>query len=504
MTARTRLVACFAAVMLGLSVLHAARGPADVAAAAIQLQLADALFGQGEYRGALGVYRHIVGVDEPDLRARARSGTVRAALRLGEFNLAATHAVALRDASPEDPATLALYGDSLWALGLFAEAEEAYRTSLALGPAYPRARHGVAKALATRNQLGPALEEARTALAAAPGDLELHHTVGYILERMRRYDEAAVALGNYLSLLPLGDRGEKVAWCQNEIAFLRSFGRARPFDTDEGDEGRQHTVPFRLVKDKIVVEARINGRETVDFAVDTGAEQTVITEKTARRLGISGLGQTLSAGVGLIGFRGMQIARLGSVAIGSLRVRNVPCLIKTPAISGLPMGELESLSPLAMGLSVQVDYRTRRLTLGPLPVDPSPAVYEMPLRMHRLATVQGMVNQQPASFIVDTGGEVISVSSTTARSLFRPAERRRIALRVYGTSGLDPDAYLMPGVTLAFDKMTLSNQSVVVLNLRAPSVLLGYQIGGILGHKLLGRYRVEIDLERSVLRLRDL
>jgi hypothetical protein len=44
----------------------------------------------------------------------------------------------------------------------------------------------------------------------------------------------------------------------------------------------------------------------------------------------------------------------------------------------------------------------------------------------------------------------------------------------------------------------------VVLNLRAPSVLLGYEVGGILGYRLLGKYRVEIDLQRSRLRLRDM
>jgi hypothetical protein len=36
-----------------------------------------------------------------------------------------------------------------------------------------------------------------------------------------------------------------------------------------------------------------------------------------------------------------------------------------------------------------------------------------------------------------------------------------------------------------------------------PSALLGYQVGGIVGHRFLSRYRVGIDLERSVLRLSE-
>ena len=41
------------------------------------------------------------------------------------------------------------------------------------------------------------------------------------------------------------------------------------------------------------------------------------------------------------------------------------------------------------------------------------------------------------------------------------------------------------------------------LNLDAPSALLGFQLGGIVGHKFLSKYRVGIDLEHSVLRLKN-
>jgi surfactin synthase thioesterase subunit len=38
---------------------------------------------------------------------------------------------------------------------------------------------------------------------------------------------------------------------------------------------------------------------------------------------------------------------------------------------------------------------------------------------------------------------------------------------------------------------------VVVLNLDAPSALLGFELGGILGHEFLRQYVVRIDLERA-------
>ena len=48
------------------------------------------------------------------------------------------------------------------------------------------------------------------------------------------------------------------------------------------------------------------------------------------------------------------------------------------------------------------------------------------------------------------------------------------------------------------------NHSVVVLNLHRPSALLGFHIGGIVGHEFLRDYRVTLDLNRSEMRLKKL
>jgi hypothetical protein len=97
---------------------------------------------------------------------------------------------------------------------------------------------------------------------------------------------------------------------------------------------------------------------------------------------------------------------------------------------------------------------------------------------------------------------VISISQATATALGKQQPANRIALKVYGTSGWDRDAFLLPGIDLAFDAIQYKNFPVVVLNLNAPSALLGFQLGGIVGHKFLSKYRVGIDLEQSVLRLK--
>jgi Flp pilus assembly protein TadD/predicted aspartyl protease len=474
-------------------------------AAEVQIQLGTMLNAEGRYIDALDAFQNAVKTttDTAILRA-ARSGLILNALRVAEFDLARHEAEALAKMAPRDASALALYGDALWASGLFEEAEGRYRDSLSLTPDLARGLHGVARSLLARNQLDEAMNQAQSALRLSPRDLEIHHTVGAIYERMHKYEEAAAAYGNYVNLLPNKDTSEKAAWSRAEIRFLRSFAQRVPFQAEPGTDDQIYTVDFRTVNEKVVVQARVNDSRAQDFVVDTGAENTVITEVTARRLGVAPITYTLSAGVGETGLRGLQLARVDSLELGTLKLKNVPVIIKSPPLRDLPTTETESLSPLALGYSMIIDYGTKKLIFGKhLPIEQGDM--ELPLRVYRLATVRGLVaKDHEASFVVDTGGEVISISQATANRLPPKEGARKIALKVYGSSGWDKDAYLMPGMDLAFDKIKYANFPVVVLNLNAPSALLGFQLGGIVGHKFLSGYRVGIDLERSVLRLKAL
>jgi predicted aspartyl protease len=272
-------------------------------------------------------------------------------------------------------------------------------------------------------------------------------------------------------------------------------------DIDSEDLSVPHTMPFRLVDDKIVLQVRVNGGRQQDFILDTGSEETVISRDTAQRANISAITYTLSAGVGEVGLRGLQLSRIDRLDIGDLQVRNLPVLIKNPALRGLPKREGESFSPLSFGMSMLIDYQRRQLTIGRNLPEPESDSLRLPMRVHRLAMVRGMLNAtRPTYFVVDTGGEVISISAATAGH-FNQGAYRKIPLKVYGTSGWDRDAFLLPGMNLNFDQIEYKNMPLVVLNLRAPSVLLGFELGGIVGHNFLSHYRVALDMDRSELRL---
>ena len=430
----------------------------------------------------------------------SRKTAVRLALRTAEFDQALVAAERLKIDAPADPEAIALYGDALWGSGLFDEAEQIYRDALARAPEFHRARYGVARALATRSRLTDALDEVRAALASAPDDWDVHALGGSIYERLARYDEAADEYERYGWLVPAQDPLP----AQTALAramFLRSFKGKTPLSMRPKDAATLHVAPFKLIKNKIIVQGRINGTR-VDWVLDTGAERTGISTETAMRTGVRPVTTTLTAGVGTPRLRQVLLGRIDSLEVGPLKVRNVPVSIRNPVLGGAPRWQGESLSPLALGLSTIVDYQKRRVTFGrSLPAPDNAADVLLPMRFHRLAMVRGVLNaRHPAYFVVDTGGELISISAAMADALdMHPP--RKIPLRVFGLSGLDEGAFLLPGIDLDFDAIGYRKVGLAVLNLRAPSVLLGFQVGGIVGHKFLGDYRVSMDVERSERRL---
>ena len=489
--------ALIAALVLAATFVLRADTGAD---AELQYQLGTLLFEQSRYREAGEAFDRAAQAADAGLVTRARKGKVRAALRIADFADARATAELLYARPDVDAEGIALYGDALWASGRFDDADAAYQRASQRTPESPRARFGRARSLATVSKLDEALDMALAASAAAPRDGEIHALLGELYERMYRYDDAAASLRSYINLLPNKDRSDKAAWARAQVEFLDSFKGVRPVEIDAEDREVLHTLPFRLVNDKVVVRARINGSNAQDFILDTGSEETIISADSARRHRVRPVTYTLSAGVGEIGVRGLQLARIQSLDLGTLQVRNVPVLVKSPALRGMPRPESESFSPLAIGLSMTIDYGQRLLTIG-TKLPPFEADHRLPMRVHRLAMVRGLLNDShPAYFVVDTGGEVISISSDTAL-LLPPSQYRRIPLRVWGTSGWDRDAFLLPGVDLEFDRIEYRNHPLVVLNLRAPSLLLGFQLGGIVGHKFLAPYRVAIDLVQSELRL---
>ncbi len=482
----------------------AAQQPAPLTTSDPFVTRADALLDQRRYEDAYVAYRAVRESADPETRIRAGAGMVRILLRLSLFVEAERQGAALATGEPGAAAALAVHGDALWALGRFDEAERRYDAALTLRAEDPVALHGRGRALAARRQLDPALEWTRRAIAADDTHAPFYYTLAAIHEARHEYADAAATLDIYRRRLPPSE-GELARWAEAQAAFLRGFGTRTPNEIVSLDE--VYTVPFRIEDDRVLVRGRLNGRTDVDFALDTGTDRTTIPPAMASRAGVVPMQTLQTAGVGSvgIGYRGLQVARLDRLDIGGLQVHQVGCLIKSPVMTGLPRPEGAGFSPLALGLSIEVDYGRQVLTMArTLPAGDYPI--RLPLRLQRLATVRGVLNgTTPVSFVIDTGGTAVSLSRSVARRLDVAPGTRLVPARVFGISGWDPTAFLLPYVDIELAPGVGSSQrSVVVLNLDAPSALLGFELGGIIGHEFLSRYVVAIDLVRGELGLRPL
>ncbi|NOT27538.1 MAG: tetratricopeptide repeat protein [Acidobacteria bacterium] len=477
---------------------HAAGQVAASADPATQIQIGNEAFEAARYQEAIDAYNRAIESSDPALVMRARKGKVRTALRVAEFELARVEAETLTAGPNSDAESQTLLGDALWGNGLFDEADRTYRAALEQEPESSRARFGLARSLATTSRLDEALKEALQTATLSPKDPEVHALVGLVYERLNRYDEAADAYDRYIALLPSSETSTMAAISQGKVRLLRSFKGRVPLQVTE-TAGRVYRVPFRMVNRKIVLQGRVN-RTPVEFVLDTGSERTGVSDVTARRAGVVSVTATLTAGVGVASLRRLELGRADSIEVGALRIRNVPLSIRTVMRGALPRWQSESFSPLSLGYSLVVDYQRREVLLSRA-LPEGPADIRLPMRMNRLPLVRGLLNSKyPAYFVVDTGGELISISAETALSLAMPPVRR-IPLKVFGMSGVDENAFLLPGVNLDFEEIEYRNVGLAVLNLRAPSVLLGFQLGGIVGHRFLSDYRVSMDMERSELRL---
>ena len=281
----------------------------------IQLEFGKLLLEDGRPWEALIAYDLAKVGARPEQLVRASSGMVYALQSVAEFNRAHKEAVFLSSLQPDDPDVQALVAEAHWSAGLFEEADQIYQRIIDSYPMHSAARHGLARSFLGQNQLEAALREIEIALVNEDANPDVYHTLGSIFRRKNQYSDAADAYENYIKSLPVVNRDRRAQWVRSQIEFLRSFGGLVPLEFASGDN-RVHTIPFRVVNDKVVVRGKINAGSPIDIVIDTGAEQMVLSQGTAENVGVETITTTISAGVGDVGVRGLDLGRVDLLEIG--------------------------------------------------------------------------------------------------------------------------------------------------------------------------------------------
>jgi len=264
--------------------------------------------------------------------------------------------------------------------------------------------------------------------------------------------------------------------------------------------------------------------------LDTGSGMSVISDETAKRLGIRPVAKGgLARAVGGGGKFEIVYGFLESIAVGTVKVENVPVYIRKFFDTHIPVDGYLGLSVVQKFLA-SVDYGTRRISLvrqyqtdvsdtwtivrqpegiqGLAPLSPNDGAIEVPLRTTSSGFLSGEVTlegfEKNVNFIIDTAASITVVSEKLSQEeeffdLLQPSK-----MRVFGAAGVTENVKLLqlPRVSLGLSK--LERISAAVLDLEPVNETAGFTQSGILGGNFLRHFRIYFDFARGTMRLEPL
>lgn len=257
-----------------------------------------------------------------------------------------------------------------------------------------------------------------------------------------------------------------------------------------GSAEASEEVPFELYQHHLIVTKGSIGRlNNVSLLIDTGTIPSVVDERIARKLRLKTESATLVAFGQQVS---VQSAVLDGFRIGALQSGPVPAGVGDLSyLQGVRIDAIVGLDVLARA-SLGIDYRTRRLSFGPVGREDSVAPLEV---AWPFVTVRMTIAGQPVRVLVDTGSSDLVLFKTrmpaaladapwrgdkTVQYASGPARLRRLELRQAGLGAHVWDKLL----AWALDRVPQGYPS---------------SIDGVLGVRALGCQRVAFDFERNEL-----
>ena len=269
-------------------------------------------------------------------------------------------------------------------------------------------------------------------------------------------------------------------------------------------------VPFRQVGGEqwlIVVEARIQGSEPMDCAVDTGASHCVLLPEVAARLGVRADEKRQAAGAG--GALEVRIGSADTVQLGDLVARDVPLIVtdelrRIGAAIGIPLGG--NLGHSFFGrYRMTVDYAAGTLELASEdePEDARPSRAELEFQLAHpskpLIMIPVRLGERPARFALDTGASITVIAPEVAA---RCGIETTPSSNLTGGGGVAVKAAAGVIPELSIGDVKLSKVRVAAAEfLGMLSRAIGTPIDGILGSNVLRRFRLTIDYPKRRVRL---
>ena len=482
---------------------------------------------KGEYVEAEKIFRDLLDKDGRDNEARC--GLSFAQLKQRNLQAAYDNAARVIMLDPLSARGHALLGAAILGAGEFRLSVEEFRTALALNENEALAVAGLAMVDFYENRLPLALPALRKAVNMDPEEPDYVFSLGQAAARSEKYKEAADAYERFLMIAPKTDtdRRERILGL---IEFLRYLGRQGALYIPSGEV--RTSVSFEATDNRPIVKVRINGsKETLNFVLDTGSGMSVISEETAKRLGIRPVAHGgVARAVGGGGRFEIVYGYVNSIEIGEAKVENVPVYIRKFFDTNIPVDGYLGLSVVSKFLA-SIDYGARRMSLvrqnqsdavepwtvvrrpeGMLTLAPiapnSEGTFEVPLRTTSSGFLSGEVTlegfEKTVNFIIDTAASITVVSEKLSQEqqlldLLQPSK-----MRVFGAAGVTEDVKLLQLPRLSLGLTKLEKINAAVLDMEPVNETAGFTQSGILGGNFLRHFRIYFDFARGAMRLEPL
>ena len=476
----------------------------------------------GDFERAEQIYRELLAKDDHDTEARL--GLSRALLKQRRLQDSFDHAARVIAIDPLSARAHALLGSAILASGDFRLSVEEFRTALTLNENEALAIAGLAMIDYYENRMSPCVAGLRRAAAIDPEEPDYLFNLGQAAARSERYKEAADAYERFLQIAPRTD-ADRRARIRGLIDFLRYLGQQGSLYNL--DAGTRTMVSFETPDFRPILKIRINGqKDYLRFVLDTGSGMSVLSEETARKLGIKPVARGgMARAVGGGGRFEIVYGYLRSIDIGEVRVTNVPVYIRHFFDEKNPVDGYLGIAAISR-LAAAVDYGTNSLTLSrtdsPAPaanaaetakpissevLQTSPGI-NIPIRTTASGFLSGEVTidglEKPLNFIIDTGATVTVLSERTAALDEVQRFIKKGTMRVFGAAGVAEDVKIASIPRLAIGSYSREKIDAAVLDLDPVNETAGFLQSGILGGNFLRHYRVIFYFERGFVRFESL
>jgi predicted aspartyl protease/Flp pilus assembly protein TadD len=479
----------------------------------------------GEFELAEKIFRDILIKNGHDNEARL--GLSLALLKQRNLQGAYDNAARVILVDPLSARAHALLGTATLMGGDFRNSFEEFRTALSLSEDEPMAVAGLAMIDFYENRLEFAMRGLRRAVSMDSSEPDYIFNLAQAAARTERYKEAADAYERFLSIAPKtdSDRRDRI---RGLIDFLRYLGKQSSLYVPAG--ANRTVVRFEAKDNRPILEVRVNGQKNpFRFVLDTGSGMSVISDETAKKLGLRPIARGgLARAVGGGGKFEIVYGYVQSMELGEIRLENVPVYIRRFFDEKNPVDGYIGLSLIAKYVAL-LDYGKHTFTLvrqrsedgsawttidrATNPQAPEGAVtmggrHEIPLRTTSSGFLSGEVGLQgfdkPLNFIIDTGASVSVVSHRLAEQESITAHLQPMKMRVFGAAGIteNVDTVLLPRVMLG--ALARERISAAVLDMDPVNETAGFTQNGILGGNFLRHFRVSFDFARGVIRLEPL